>query len=107
MSLLPKSVDGRRDLARELLEHDVLVLRFGGELRGLEQALAVPFVLLDAIGEVGPGSTQSVAKAVSPLASSARICALSISIWRLCSLWKISCTAMRPMFSFTRPSPAM
>ena len=34
-------VDGRDHLARELLEHEVLVLGFGTEFRGLEQALAV------------------------------------------------------------------
>ena len=32
----------RLDLARELLEHEVLVLHLGAELGGLEQALAVP-----------------------------------------------------------------
>ena len=32
----------RLDLARELLEHEVLILHLGAELRGLEQALAVP-----------------------------------------------------------------
>ena len=35
-------VDVRLDLARELLEHQVLVLHLGAELGGLEQALAVP-----------------------------------------------------------------
>ena len=49
-----EQVDGRRDLARELLEHEVLVLRLGAELGGLEQALAVPLVVLDAVGEIGP-----------------------------------------------------
>ena len=34
-------VDGRDHLARELLEHEVLVLCLGTELSGLEQALAV------------------------------------------------------------------
>ena len=37
-----EDIDHRLDLARELLEHQVLVLHFGGELRRLEQALAVP-----------------------------------------------------------------
>ena len=32
----------RLNLARELLEHEVLVLHLGAELGGLEQALAVP-----------------------------------------------------------------
>ena len=35
-------VDVRLDLARELLEHQVLVLHLGAELRRLEQPLAVP-----------------------------------------------------------------
>ena len=37
----PKNVDLRLHLARELLEHEVLVLHLGDEARGLEQALAV------------------------------------------------------------------
>ena len=37
-----EDVDLRLDLARELLEHEVLVLHLGAELRRLEQALAVP-----------------------------------------------------------------
>ena len=37
-----EDVDVRLDLARELLEHEVLVLHLGAELRGLEQAFAVP-----------------------------------------------------------------
>ena len=41
------NVDGRRDVACELIEHDVLVFGFGAELCSLEQALAVPFVGLD------------------------------------------------------------
>ena len=36
-------IDHRLDGARELLEHEVLVLHLGAELRDLEQALAVPF----------------------------------------------------------------
>ena len=35
-------VDVRLDLAREFLEHEVLILHLGAELGGLEQALAVP-----------------------------------------------------------------
>ena len=42
-------VDLRLDLARELLEHQMLVLHLGRELGGLEQALAVP----DQRAEVG------------------------------------------------------
>ena len=37
-----EGVDLRLDLARELLEDEVLVLHLGGEARRLEQALAVP-----------------------------------------------------------------
>ena len=37
-------VDGRRDHAREFIEHDMLVFGFGAELRGLEHPIAVPFV---------------------------------------------------------------
>ena len=35
-------VDGRLNLAREFFEHQMLILHFGAELRGLEQTLAVP-----------------------------------------------------------------
>ena len=35
-------IDHRLDAAREFLEHHVLILHFGAEPRGLEQALAVP-----------------------------------------------------------------
>ena len=37
-----EGVDHRLDAAGELFEHHVLVLHFGAEARGLEQALAVP-----------------------------------------------------------------
>ena len=37
-----EDVDVRLDLAGELFEHQVLVLHLGAELRGLEQAFAVP-----------------------------------------------------------------
>ena len=37
-----EDIDHRLHLARELLEHEVLVLHLGCELRSLEQALAVP-----------------------------------------------------------------
>ena len=37
-----EGIDLRLDLARELLEHQMLVLHLGDELRRLEQALAVP-----------------------------------------------------------------
>ena len=37
-----KDVDVRLDLARELFEHEVLVLHLGAELGGLEDAFAVP-----------------------------------------------------------------
>ena len=40
-------VDVRLYLARELLEHQVLVLHLGAELGGLEQALAVPHECID------------------------------------------------------------
>ena len=36
-------VDVGLDFAGELLEHEMLVLHFGAELRGLEQAFAIPF----------------------------------------------------------------
>ena len=42
-----KDVDGGRDIAREFLEHQMLVLGLGAELRRLEQPFAVPFVGLD------------------------------------------------------------
>jgi hypothetical protein len=37
-----EDVDLRLDLAREFLEHKVLILHFGGEFRRLEQTIAVP-----------------------------------------------------------------
>ena len=40
-------VDLRLDRARELLEHEMLVLHLGAELGGLEQALAVPLAGVD------------------------------------------------------------
>ncbi|MNE77937.1 hypothetical protein D3C80_1742980 [compost metagenome] len=49
-------------------------------------------------------SSHSLRKATSPESSTVSlVCATS----RLCSEWKIACTAVRPMFSLTRPSPAM
>jgi hypothetical protein len=51
---IAEEVDGRRDLARELLEHQVLVLGLGAELGRLEQALAIPLGVLDAIGQIRP-----------------------------------------------------
>ena len=53
MSVLPNRWMVGDDLARELLEHQVLVLGLGAELGGLEQPLAVPFVVLDAVGQIG------------------------------------------------------
>ncbi|MCY1218713.1 hypothetical protein D9M72_306620 [compost metagenome] len=51
-----------------------------------------------------PGSSHSVRNARSLLANTVL---LVCSTRRLCSEWKIACTAVRPMFSLTRPSPAM
>ncbi len=51
-----EQMDGGRYLARELLEHEVLVLRLGAELGSLEQALTVPLVVLDPVSEVGAGN---------------------------------------------------
>ena len=48
-----EDVDLRLDLARELLEHQVLVLHLGAEAGGLEQALAVPLQRIDGCGLVG------------------------------------------------------
>ena len=42
-----KLVDLRLDGPRELLEHQVLVLHLGAELRCLEQALAIPVQRID------------------------------------------------------------
>ena len=101
-------VDSRRDRAREFVEHDVLVLGLGAELGGLEQPLAVPLIVGDGAPGVRttPGSTQSLAKEMSP---SSRFCwtvALICASRRSCSEWNSSWMAVRPMFSFTRPSPA-
>ena len=117
--VVAEQMDVRRHLARELLEHQVLVLRLGAELGDLEQPLAVPFVVLDDVDGIAvdvdtvgdrrstPGSTQLSANDVSPLSSSAWIWALTTSIWRLCSAWKMSWIAVSAMFSLARPSPAM
>ena len=43
-------VDVRLNAACELFEHEVLVLHLGAELGRLEQSLAVPFGVLNAIG---------------------------------------------------------
>ena len=45
-------VDVGLDAPREILEHQVLILHLGAETCGLEQALAIPFALLDAIGHI-------------------------------------------------------
>ena len=49
-------VDLRLNGARELFEHQVLVLHFGAELGGLEQPLAVPYQCGDAGWRGGDGS---------------------------------------------------
>ncbi|MCY1284044.1 hypothetical protein D9M70_329370 [compost metagenome] len=45
-------------------------------------------------------------KAMSPVWAAAMTTALVCSTRRLCSAWNTWCTAVRPMFSLTRPSPA-
>ena len=54
-------MDGRRDVTCEFVEDDVLVLGFGAQLGGLEQALAVPLIVAIAVPGVRttPGNTQS------------------------------------------------
>ena len=47
-------IDVRLDAAREVLEDEVLVLHFGCEPRRLEQVFAIPFALLNAIGQIRP-----------------------------------------------------
>ena len=51
-----EDVDIGLDLAREFLEHEVLVLHLGAELGRLEQTFAVPLQILDAIGDIGTWS---------------------------------------------------
>ena len=46
-----EGIDVRLNQARIILEDQVLILHLGRELRRLEQALAVPFAALDAIGD--------------------------------------------------------
>ena len=43
--VVAEDVNVWRDLARELFENEMLILRLGAELGGLEKALAVPFVV--------------------------------------------------------------
>ena len=50
-----EDVDGWRDLAREFFKDEMLILRLGAELGGLEQALAVPFVGLDDVNRHAVG----------------------------------------------------
>jgi hypothetical protein len=47
-----RRVDARLHGARELLEHQVLVLHLGGEAAGLEQALAIPLQASISAGSV-------------------------------------------------------
>ena len=47
-------INVRLHLAGELFEHEMLILHLGAEPSRLEQALAVPFIGLDAVGNVGP-----------------------------------------------------
>ncbi len=47
-----EQMDRRRDLTRELFEHEMLILRLGAELRDLEQAFAVPL----RVGDLYAGS---------------------------------------------------
>src|SRR3546814_5783034 len=42
-----EAIDLRLDFARELLDHQMLILHLGAELRGLEQAFAVPHQRVD------------------------------------------------------------
>ena len=63
----PEQVDQGLHLAGEFLEHQMLILHLGAELGGLEQALAVPLVLLDPVREVGTGH--------DPLACECRVAA--------------------------------
>ncbi len=117
-------VDGRCDHAGEFVEHDVLVFGLRAELRGLEEALTVPLVGLDDMGghargvtppaavtplmtvRSTPGSTQAVAKETSPASRFCWIVVWSCASRRSCSEWNNSWMAVRPTFSFTRPSPA-
>ncbi|MCY1498851.1 hypothetical protein D9M68_328480 [compost metagenome] len=56
-------------------------------------------------GKLATGvSSHSLMNARSLLASTVL---LVCSTRRLCSEWKMACTEVRPMFSLTRPSPAM
>ena len=93
-------LDRRLDLAAELLEDQVLVLHLGDEPGGLEEPLAVP--------AVGTGGHFHSARAATPLAevSLVRVFLMS-STSRSCSEWNTWWMVVRPMFSLTRPSPAM
>ena len=99
---LPKRLTMRLHLADELLEGQVLVLHLGDEAGGLEQPLAESQRRprwLAASRRLGCGSSASSrgSRAIIVLMSPTR---------RLCSEWKTWWTAVRPMFSLTRPSPA-
>ena len=78
--------DGRLDLARELLEHEVLVLHLGDEAGGLEQALAV----VPAGSAPSASGSPARARAATPSGdvSVVRVCLMS-STRRSCSEWKI------------------
>jgi hypothetical protein len=62
-----KQVDRWRNLAREFLEHEMLVLRLGAELRRLEQAFAVPLGVADDMAGRQVGACEQ------PLAGKGRI----------------------------------
>ena len=105
-----EEVDLRLDGACELLEHEMLILHLGAELRRLEQALAVPVQVIELRVRCGqrpqPGVSSHWLRKARSLGRRA-IVSLVCSTSRLCSEWNIACTVVRPMFSLTRPSPAM
>src|SRR5262245_28134240 len=52
---IAREMDVRRHLARELLEHEMLVLRLGAETSSLEDALAVPLMGGNQMGGAASG----------------------------------------------------
>ena len=50
--VVAEEMDRRRNLPREFLEHEMLVLRFRAKLRGLEDPLAIPFIGRDDVRRI-------------------------------------------------------
>ena len=82
--VVAEQMDVRRHLARELLEHQVLVLRLGAELGDLEQPFAIPFVGLDDVDgiavDVDTVGDREVDARQHPIASKRRVAIVELGL---------------------------